>query len=111
MNWEVTYYNEALQDEILAFPAGIQARYIHLTDRMCIYGANLGMPHTKAIKDGLFELRMKSKEGIGRVFYCTLVNKRIVMLHSFIKKAQKTPSNELKIATARMKEVKANAIT
>ena len=109
MNWEVTYYNEALQDAILAFPAGIQARYLHLTDRMCVYGANLGMPHTKAMKDGLFELRLKSKEGIGRVFYCTLVNKRIVMLHSFIKKTQKTPSSELKIAIARMKEVKANA--
>ena len=39
---------------------------------MRIYGANLGMPHTKAMKDGLFEMRMKSKEGIGRVFYCTL---------------------------------------
>ena len=69
------------------------------------------MPHTQAMKDGLFELRMKSKEGIGRVFYCTLVNKRIVMLHSFIKKTQKTPPNDLKLAISRMKEVKANAGT
>lgn len=36
------------------------------------------------MKNGLFELRMKSKEGIGRVLYCTLVGKRIIMLHSFI---------------------------
>lgn len=111
MRWEISYYNEALQEDIAAFPAGIQARFIHLTDRMRIYGANLGMPHTKAMKNGLFELRMKSKEGIGRVFYCTLVGKRIVMLHSFIKKSQKTPSSELKIAVSRMKEVKANANT
>jgi phage-related protein len=76
---------------------------------MRIYGANLGMPHTRAMNNGLFELRMKSKEGIGRVFYCTLVGKRIVMLHSFIKKSQKTPSKELKIAISRMKEVKSNA--
>ncbi len=69
------------------------------------------MPHTQPMKDGLFELRMKSREGIGRVFYCTLVNKRIVMLHSFIKKTQKTPSRELKVAISRMKEVKANADT
>ena len=69
MGWEIIYYNAALQKEIKALPAGIQARYIHLTERMCIYGANLGMPHTKAMKDGLFELRMKSQEGIGRVFY------------------------------------------
>ena len=93
------------------FPAGIQARYVHLTERMVTYGANLGMPHTKAMKDGLFEMRMKSKEGIGRVFYCTLVNKRIVMLHSFLKKTKKTPLKELKIAISRMNEVKANVDT
>lgn len=108
MKWEILYYNGALQEEISTLPAGIQARYIHLTERMLIYGANLGMPHTKALKDGLFELRMKSKEGIGRVFYCTLVKKKIVMLHSFIKKTQKIPSKELKIAISRMNEVKAN---
>ena len=51
---------------------------------------------------------MKSKEGIARVFYCTLVNKRFVMLHTFIKKKHNTPSKELKIAISRMNEVKAN---
>ncbi|WP_267284079.1 type II toxin-antitoxin system RelE/ParE family toxin [Acinetobacter pittii] len=38
---------------------------------------------------GLFELRLKSQECIARVMYCTLVGKRIVMLHSFVKKTQK----------------------
>jgi len=111
MNWNITYYNETLQEEVLNLPAGIQARYVHLTKRMCIHGANLGMPHTKAMKDGLFELRMKSKEGIGRVFYCTLVNKKIMMLHCFIKKTQKILPSDLKLAISRMKEVKANADT
>jgi len=95
----------------MSFPVGIQARYIQLTERMIIYGANLGMPHTKAMSGGLFELRMKSKEGIGRVLYCTLVDRRIVMLHSFVKKSQKTPANDIKIAISRMKEVKKNANT
>ena len=111
MEWEITYYSEAVQEEIQSFPGGIQARYIHLTERMIIHGANLGMPHTKAMKEGLFELRMKSKEGISRVLYCTLVNRRIVMLHSFIKKTQKTPPKDLKIAISRMKEVKSDANT
>jgi len=44
------------------------------------------MPHTRFLADGLIELRIKGKEGIARVFYCTLVGKRIVMLSSFIKK-------------------------
>jgi len=78
---------------------------------MSIYGANLGMPHTKSIKGGLFELRMKSKEGIGRVFYCTLINKRIVMLHCFVKKSQKIPRNDLNLAISRMKEVKLSVNT
>ena len=108
MNWEILYYSEALQEEISKLPSGIQARYIRLTERMLIYGPNLGMPHTKSLKGGLFELRMKSQEGIGRVFYCTIVDKRIVMLHSFIKKTDKIPSKELKVATSRMNEVKKN---
>jgi len=43
---------------------------------------------------------------MGRVFFCTMVEQEIVMLHSFIKKTQKTPEKELKIAKARMKEWK-----
>jgi len=54
----------------------------------------------------LFELRLKAAEGIARVFYCMLVDRRVVMLHQFIKKSEKTPLNELKIARNRMKEVK-----
>ena len=75
---------------------------------MLEFGSNLGMPHSRAMSDGLFELRVKGQEGIARVFYCTLINKRIVMLHGFIKKSQKTPAKELKIARYRMSEVKDN---
>ncbi|MCL0034926.1 type II toxin-antitoxin system RelE/ParE family toxin [Dehalococcoidia bacterium] len=68
-------------------------------------GSNLGMPHPGAIDSGLFELRVKSKDGVARVFYCTKIGKRIIMLHMRIKKTQKTPKKELKIAFDRMKEV------
>lgn len=44
---------------------------------MLEFGSNLGMPHTKFLEDGLIELRVKGKEGIARVFYCTLIGKRI----------------------------------
>ncbi|WP_246464529.1 type II toxin-antitoxin system RelE/ParE family toxin [Undibacterium seohonense] len=64
------------------------------------------MPHSRAMGDGLFELRPKGREGIGRVLYCYLVGQKIVMLHSFVKKTQETPKRELNIATARMQEVK-----
>ncbi len=90
----------------MALPVTLQARYVRYTQRMQTHGANLGVPHTEAFGNGLFELRLKGAEGIARVFYCTIVGKRIVMLHCFIKKTQKTPPRERRIAEARMKEVK-----
>ena len=108
MEWEIVYSREDVQAAILGFPPGIQARYLHLTERIIVFGPDLGMPHTRAMGKGLFELRMKSTEGIGRVFFCTLSRRRIMMLHAFIKKSAKTPARELKIARARLKEAKAN---
>ena len=55
---------------------------------------------------GCLNCGLKGTEGIARVFYCTLIERRIVMLHSFVKKTQKTPPHELKIAITRMKEIK-----
>ncbi|GAB6269205.1 hypothetical protein DS62_10285 [Smithella sp. SC_K08D17] len=106
MNWTITYYSESLQNEILDLPAGFLARFLRYTDRMELYGPDLGMPHTRAMGEGLFELRLKSAEGIARVFYCTMMGKSIVMLHQFIKKTDKTPPKELAIARRRLKEIK-----
>jgi phage-related protein len=106
VNWTITYYSESLQAEIMAFPAGLVARYLRYSDRMEVYGPDLGMPHTRAMGGGLFELRLKAAEGIGRVFYCTVIGKKIVILHQFIKKTNKTPANEIALARKRMKEVK-----
>jgi phage-related protein len=73
---------------------------------MEVYGPDLGMPHTRAMGDGLFELRLKAAEGIARIFYCTMTRNRIVMLHVITKKTKKTPPKEIGIARRRMKEVK-----
>ena len=106
MDYHVEYYSEGVEEEILALPDTLAARYIVLTRRMTAVDANLGLPHTDSLGDGLFELRLKGADGIARVFFCTLVGRRIMMLHSFIKKTQKTPLRELDVARKRMKEVK-----
>ena len=108
MKWQIKYYNQKLENKILSLPDGLLARYLRLTDLMLDLGPNLGLPHTKSIENGLLELRVKSKEGIARIFFCTRVGKKIIMLHSFIKKSQKTPKKEIKIAKIRMKEVMEN---
>lgn len=105
MSWSIKYYNSKVEKSILSLSEGLLARYLRLTDLMLEFGPNLGMPHTRFLDDGLLELRVKGKEGIACVFYCTLINKRIIMLHVFIKKPQKTPKKEFNIAIRRMKEV------
>ena len=106
VDYTISYYSEQVQDDILALPDTLAARYVVLTRRMVALGPNLGEPHTKAFGEGLFELRLKGAEGIARVFYCTLIGRRVVMLHSFVKKTNKTPPRELDIAQSRMKEIK-----
>lgn len=106
MKWTITYYNESVQEEILAMPAGFLAPFLRYSDRIEIFGPDLGMPHTRAMGDGLFEMRLKAAEGIARIFYCTIVGKKIVILHQFIKKTDKTPTKELSTAKRRMKEIK-----
>ncbi|MDZ7854840.1 type II toxin-antitoxin system RelE/ParE family toxin [Sphaerotilus sp.] len=106
MEYQIEYYSDEVAQEILSLPDTLAARYIVLTRRMAAIGANLGPPHTDSFGEGLFELRLKGAEGIARVFFCTLVGRRIVMLHSFVKKTQKTPPQQIDIARKRMKDIK-----
>lgn len=105
-NWKIIYFNNMLWHEIYALPDTLLAKYLKLTKLMIKNGPHLGSPHTKAFGKGLFELRLKGKEGIARIFYCTLLENNIYMLHSFVKKSQKTPKKELDLAIKRMMEVK-----
>lgn len=106
MAWTITYDSESVETFILGLSEGLLARYLRLADIMLEFGPNLGMPHTRAMGGGLFELRIKGKEGIARVFYCTMKDRQIVLLHGCIKKSQKTPLKELRIARERLAEVK-----
>lgn len=105
MNYIIEYFNERVLKEIEKWPDSILADYARLIELLMEFGPNLKMPHSKALGKGLFELRPKGKEGIGRTFYCYLVGQRIIILHAFIKKTQETPENEMKVARKRVKEV------
>lgn len=106
MNWRVTFYSASLEEEILGLPAGFVARFLRYAERMEVFGPDLGMPHTRAMGGGLFELRLKAAEGIARILFCTLKGREIVMLHQFTKKSEKTPRRELEVARRRLQEVK-----
>lgn len=105
MPYTIAYYNVSVQANIEEWPAGISANYVRIVEQMVVSGPNLGLPYTRPFGDGLFEIRAKGEEGIGRAFFCSLVGRRIVILHGFIKKTQQTPQKELKLARKRLKEV------
>ncbi len=104
MHWKIDFY-EGVEQKILEMPPKIQARMIKLLELMERHGANLGSPHTEAMGDGLFEIRAKAQEGIGRGLFCYVQGKHIFVLNAFVKKSPKTPKYELQLARARQREV------
>ena len=104
-DWKVRFFNPRVEQEILALPGGLLGRFLRYAERLEAFGPDLGMPHTRPMRRGLFELRLRASEGIGRVFYCVVSGRRIVMLHQFIKTSRKTPGRELEIARRRMREL------
>lgn len=106
MNYAITYFHPRVKAEIENWPVGILANYARLVELLAAFGPNLRLPHSRTMGSGLFELRPKGKEGIGRAFYCFLIKRRIVILHAFVKKTKSTPEHELKIARKRMEEAK-----
>ena len=106
MKWKIAFFNKKVESETLAFPTGILANLIHIMDLIEQFGPALGKPHTSPMGSGMFEIRAKGKEGIGRSLFCSIAGNEIVILHSFIKKTQKTPKKDLALARRRMKELK-----
>jgi phage-related protein len=105
MSYSITYFHSQVKAEIESWPDGILADYARIVELLMEFGPNLRMPHSRAMGGGLFELRPRGREGIGRVFYCFVIGRRVVILHAFVKKTTETPEQELKIAKKRMKEV------
>ena len=105
MDYAIEYIHPRVKAEIESWPAGILADYARIIELLMEFGPQLRMPHSRALGDGLFELRPRGAEGIGRAFYCFVADKRVVVLHAFTKKTQGTPERELKLARNRMKEV------
>lgn len=106
MQWRVTFYSENVERETLSFPAGILAHLLHIFEMIEEWGPALGKPYTAPLGEGLFEIRAKGKEGIGRSLFCAVKGREVVILHSFIKKTQRTPKKNLDLAKKRMKEIK-----
>jgi phage-related protein len=106
MRWTVHILNAGVEAEIEALPADMQARYLRLADLIEAHGLDrIGAPHVKHLDGKLWELRITGRDGIARVIYVTTAGRRVVVLHAFVKKTQKTPRQALETARKRLKEL------
>lgn len=107
MRWSVGTLNAAVDAEIAALPADMQARYLRFADTIEQVGFE-GLPRdaVKHLEDKLWELRMTGRDGISRAIYVTATGRRVVVVRVFIKKTQETPERELRLARQRAKEVR-----
>jgi len=64
------------------------------------FGWPLGMPLVRKMEKELWEVRCHLEGRIARVLF-TIIKGHMILLHAFIKKAQKTPRSELDTAKAR----------
>jgi phage-related protein len=110
MSWELhLYISPGGQPVVGKFIRGLlsptRSKVSRLLDLLEEYGTDLGMPHAKAMGDGLIELRARGKQEV-RVFYAFAYGRKIYLLHGFVKKSQTTPRKELEIARQRKDEIK-----
>lgn len=106
MNFTIEYFHPRVQAEIESWPDGILADYARMVELLLEFGPHLRMPHSRALGGGLFELRPRGREGIGRVFYCFVVNQHVVILHAYVKKTRETREQEIRIARKRLQKIK-----
>ncbi len=96
----------AVDDEIVALPPKLQARLIRLMEMVESLGLEqLHEPHVTHLDGKLWELRAKAAEGIARGIYVAATGRRVIILHVFVKKTQKTPRKALDLARERMKNL------
>ena len=106
MKWTVETLNDTVDQELAGLPADMRARFSRVVSLIETFGLNqVGAPHTRHLEGFLWEIRLTGKAGISRAIYVTATGRRIVVPRVFIKKTQKTPRREIRIAQERAKEI------
>lgn len=108
MTWKIILFElkrgeKPVEEFINSLNDTTTAKIAHTLDLLQKYGYRMGMPHSKKIDRDLFELRIKGSEEV-RIFYA-FKNNRIVLIHGFKKKTQKTPAREIDMALKRLKSL------
>jgi phage-related protein len=107
MGWRVEFLDSDVHAALYAMPEDIIASFVRILDMIETHGLErMREPYVKHLQGPVWEMRMKGRDGIARAAYVTATGRRVVVIHVFRKKTQKTPRREIETALRRAKEVK-----
>ena len=98
---EIRIFDVSLEKFIKGLQKPTTAKVLRTIDLLEKFGQKLGLPHAKKISARLFELRVPGKQEV-RIFY-TFHKSQIFLLHGFVKKSQKIPRREIRVALQKLK--------
>ncbi|NBT85875.1 MAG: type II toxin-antitoxin system RelE/ParE family toxin [Alphaproteobacteria bacterium] len=105
MKWNIIIHPDAVT-ELNQLPPDMKAKLTRLLELIQQVGPlGLREPHVKNLGNKLWEIRLSGRDGISRVIYGVFSQKKLGLLHAFIKKTQKTPKQAIECALKRLKEI------
>ncbi len=97
---KIRFFHKEIEQFIAALEKPTIAKILRTFDLLEMFGYRLGMPHSKKIEDSLFELRIRGVQEV-RFLYTFQRGQIVIVLHGFVKKSEKLPVRELKLAQQR----------
>lgn len=106
MQWTVEFFSEDVRGDLEALPKDMIAHFIRISELIADKGLErVREPYVKHLEGPLWEMRLKGRDGIARAAYVTRHGRRIVVVHVFRKKVQKTPRRDMELALKRARTI------
>jgi phage-related protein len=105
--WVIVFYVDEkgyspIQEFLQSLDIKTQARFAWSIEQLRIRNVRAKEPLVRHLDEKLWELREESSTNIYRLLYFFFSGRRIVFVHGFQKKTQKTPRHEIEIALKRL---------
>ncbi|MBI4035772.1 type II toxin-antitoxin system RelE/ParE family toxin [Candidatus Daviesbacteria bacterium] len=104
--WQINYYISSSGDSpvknFLDERPVVKSKAFRIFQYIKEYGLTVAIPHIKKLAGTpIWEIRILGGDSV-RIFYITRQEKKILLLHAFVKKTDKTPPKEIAIALSRI---------
>jgi phage-related protein len=104
--WIIEFVDQEAEKEFFELEPSFQAKFIHITELIERFGPfKIGMPHIRSLEGKLWEIRMSGLTGIARSLFVVVRYKKVIILHTFVKKTQKTPKKALEKAKLKLRSM------